>query len=145
MTTHNGALFGVERGLLENMAHYVDGIPLVGGRGIPLQELLDESYRREADALMGDLDRLTSAMHQGDRDKLAERLGAMGRLIAGPPQPRQEAAGPDGTAPFTADYSNGGKPITGEHDKVPAPPVLEDAEGQPDADDGDGPHGRGRS
>lgn len=144
-TTHNGALYGVERGLLESLAHYVDGVPLVGGRGTPLQSLLDDSYRREADGLLADLDAITGLMHDHDRRVLANRLAGLSQLLQDN-RPRPEAAGPDpaDTQPFTADYSNGGKPLTDEEDdKVPAAPVLEaEAEAQPDAaDDGDGPDG----
>lgn len=132
-TTHNGALFGTERGILEHLAHYVDGVPLVGGRGTPLQTLLDESYRREADALLGDLDAIAAAMHDRDRASLRGKLSAMASVLEQPEAPSPDVSVPgdrtlpdDRTATFTADYGNGGRPITGDTPVVPDPPVLDD-------------------
>lgn len=126
LTSHSAVHFGVERGIVESLSFYVDGIAMVGPRGQRLDDALADSYRREVDAILADLDRLAAAMIEVDARRgasdavtLAERLAGIVESLAAVQAEQQRTSGV-----FTADFRNGGRPITGETETVPEPPSL---------------------
>lgn len=135
LTTHSAPNYGVERGIYEQQAHYVDGVAYVGGAGQLLGDLLADVDRREGDALVTDLITVAGSMIErgnlGDARKLGQKLVDLGASMTAPGSPTPL----DGeSAAWSADYSNGGRPITGETEVIPAAPVLEPVDGMTDDD-----------
>lgn len=132
-TSHACFYYGVERGIYEAQAHFVDGVPFVGGRGQLLGDLLADVDRREGEALLTDLIAVASSMIErgnlGDARTLGARLVELGASMTSPIAAAVPAS-ESGT--WSADYGNGGRPITGETDAVPDAPVLEPVDGMTD-------------
>jgi hypothetical protein len=66
MTKHNGPAASAERATWWQLVHYVDGVPLIGGRALPMSELLRDSYLQEAGDLTGDLAEVVRELDPAD-------------------------------------------------------------------------------
>lgn len=131
VTGHSAVAFVAERQVYESMVHYVNGRPVVGGGGYPLSDLLRSSWHREADSLLDDLDVIGRAVVGDSPDdalELVRRIEAAADRIRHAATGRPEAA-------WSADYRDGGRPITGETTEVqdaPEPASEDDVPDPPD-------------
>lgn len=66
MTKHNGPAASAKRATWWELVHYVDGVPLCGGRSLHMSDLLRESYLREAGDLTADLAEVVRELDPAD-------------------------------------------------------------------------------
>lgn len=137
-TAHQAALYnGTRWAFIQSATYDEHGAGYVGAVGRRLHDAIQQTYRDEAAAILADLQVVSEAMDPDEAGALARRLTDMARHVHQqydrmlPIDGNDRRTPPEGTEAWTADYSQGGRPIVHD-DAVPDAPVLEPVDGMTD-------------